>query len=211
MNEIQKINVAILDDHIMFTDFLKQKLSEIANLNIKFVCNDYISFEANFRFVDCIDVVILDMYLPELKGLSVIRKIKKMANTSKIIVLSSTLDIDLIRDIYQFGASAFVSKSSALSELLDAIHTVNTNKIYYGKLSSKFLFQNNTVVDTNTLTEREIEILRLICFEKTNDDIASLLNISKNTVDTHRKNVMKKIGVNNILGLYKFAQINGII
>jgi two-component system invasion response regulator UvrY len=163
------------------------------------------------------DVLILDINMPVVGGIEVLKRMKKKPNPPKIIVLSSYDDLRFIQEIMTLGAHGFLSKSSAGEQIVKAIRTVNNNEQYISEDVRNDLFKlmfGQKVKEgerppdnkkTDSLSAREIDVLRLIAQEYNSVQISEILNISVHTVKTYRKNLLTKLKITNTVGLTKFA------
>lgn len=166
-------------------------------------------------------ILVMDINMPEKDGIQVLREFNEKGFTCKVIVLSSYDDPKLIKEVIKLGASGYLTKQSAGESILDAIMTVAQGSQYFSanikdKIFDIFTENNNReslrIEDViSNITTRELEILGYICEEKSGKDIGELLNISPNTVETHRKNLMKKLKVKNSVGLVLFATKHNLI
>lgn len=166
-------------------------------------------------------ILIMDINMPEKDGIQVLREFNEKGFTCKVIVLSSYDDPKLIKEVIKLGASGYLTKQSAGESILDAIMTVAQGSQYFSanikdKIFDIFTENNNResyrIEDViSNITTRELEILGYICEEKSGKDIGELLNISPNTVETHRKNLMKKLKVKSSVGLVLFATKHNLI
>lgn len=146
------------------------------------------------------DIVIVDPYFTEINGIELMREIKKnLWEKGRIIVFSSYDSEEVMRIVYEIGIHAFVLKSASMQQLINAI-----KQSYIGNiLISERLFRNR---GNECLTNTEIKILQLISQEKTNNEIADELNISKRTVEYHISSIIQKLGVDSRVG----AVVKGI-
>lgn len=210
---MEKIKILLADDHQMFLDGLTSLLSQLKDVEIVGAVNDGSMVIEQLQDKKP-DLVILDMNMPVLNGLETTKKIKKSYPQVRVLGLTMDNDLDSITGMLEAGASGYILKNTGKAELELAIHQVMAGRHYLSQSISTQLAQNLLLnlnqkkSETNildNLTEREIEILKLIALEHSNTEIANLLFISPKTVETHRKNLMRKIGVKNSLGVYKFA------
>ena len=168
------------------------------------------------------DILILDINMPEYDGIEVLKFFKQKKITQKVIILSSYDDVKLVQEIINLGANGFLSKSSAGLHIIEAINAVyhgdqyfsdtiknNLIKLYTGKNVTSGKRPESTIL--NSLTPRELEVLKLITDEYSSPEIAGILNISQSTVDTYRKSLLKKTNVKNSIGLAMYAVKNNII
>ena len=157
------------------------------------------------------DITILDLRMPVMDGIKTTEKLKKIIPDSKIIIISSHNDVDIIVHLYEKGANAFLDKNAEPEEVEQAINSVMYNDFYFNETARTALEENppserDIRLDVvESLSERERDILKLICTEKTSQEIADILFISKRTVDNHRTSLIQKVGAKNITGLVLFA------
>ena len=160
--------------------------------------------------------------MPILDGLEVLKKFQTMDDVPKIIILSSYDDIKLIKEVLGMGAMGFVPKKSAGEHIVKAIRKVSQGEQYFSdEVKEKMMktlmgkpmhkTDNPEGVLINSLTRREYQILKLIAQQYTTREIGDALGISESTVETHRKNLIKKINVKNTVGLAIFAMKNEIV
>jgi DNA-binding NarL/FixJ family response regulator len=145
------------------------------------------------------DIALIDLRMPEKDGLLVTRLVKEHHLPTKMIILSMHGDKRYINDARNFGADGYLLKNTGKQELLNAIEEVLKGKTYF--TSAK----EDDNPQTHLLTPRELDVLKLLVNEQTNGQIAEKLRLSLFTIETHRKNIMKKVGAKNIAGLIKFA------
>ena len=168
------------------------------------------------------DILILDINMPELDGIEVLKFFKKNNIKIKTIILSSYDDVKLVEEMLSLGADGYISKDSAGEHIIDAIKAVHSGeqffsnaikdellKVFTGKTVKPKKRPESTI--SNMLTTREIEVLKLISQEHSSPEIAGILNISQSTVDTYRKNLLKKTNVKNSVGLAMYAVKNKIV
>lgn len=159
-----------------------------------------------------VDLLITDYNLPDEDGLSLVRKVKRKFPEIKILVLSMHDEAHLVKEILKEGINGYIMKKDSHTDLVDAIYAVKSGKTYLSSEINSILIKGlNGEDDQRLLTTREREILKLISKEYTNRDIAEELFISERTVETHRKNIFRKTGTNNLVGLIKFAYANNLI
>ncbi|WP_432411077.1 response regulator transcription factor [Rasiella sp. SM2506] len=164
------------------------------------------------------DIVVTDIKMPELNGVEVTKLLHKLYPEIGVIALTTYNTKPFIRNMINVGASAYLVKNSAPSHMLHTVKQVFHNGFYYDKFVMEILNKQNltnddtkSVYDADFLTERETEILTLICKQYITSEIADQLFISPRTVEVHRKNILVKTGVKNIAGLVIFALQNGLV
>lgn len=200
---MQTISIGIVDDHKMFLDGLISVLSSEPNLEIAFAENS--ARDALMRMKQCQpDLVITDISMPEMNGIEFIKILRKDYPEVKILVVSMFDNMQSLKDI-----DGFLLKETDKQQLIEAISgIVLRNETHFnGVASGSSLFEFNKSI----LSKREKEIIELIAKEYTTDEIALRLDISKNTIETHRKNIFFKLRVKNIAGLIHKAVHLGVI
>ena len=219
---MRKIKVHIADDHQLLIDGLEAVLSSEENIEIvgsslngEHVLNWFASNEA--------DILILDINMPKVDGIAVLQSFLKNGIQQKVIVLSSYDDTKLIKEVLKIGASGFLAKKCAGKNIVEAINQVYSGKHYFSEsVKDKLLasFTNNYLnIDEiskessffSSLTPRETDVLKLICKQLNSKEISTELHISINTVETHRKNLINKLKVKNVVGLAIYALKNNIV
>jgi DNA-binding NarL/FixJ family response regulator len=208
-----KIKIVLADDHQMFLDGLYALLSQMEQVEIVATANNGTQLLEKLRRPGTCDIAIVDLHMEEMDGIETTRQIKQQYPDIRIIGLTMENDLDSIQKMLEAGASGYVLKNTGKSELKIALERVAAGEFYLSqsvgsKLAQNMLFdrkQKKKATSLDLLTEREVEVLKMIAEEMTSPEIAEKLFISPKTVETHRKNLMKKIGVNNTLGIYKFA------
>jgi len=155
--------------------------------------------------------------MPMMDGLQTTRAIREKQSSPNIIILSMHLQKGMVEDLIKMGVDGYLLKNSDKEQLTNAIFQVASGNKYFGPNVTLTLLGDDTSQKNKSpdevieLTNREIEILRHIADGYTNKEIGKKLFISHRTVDTHRSNMMKKAGVNNVAGLIGFAIKNGIV
>lgn len=215
---MEVIKVLIADDHQIIIDGLKSLIS--AEKSIELVGEASNGKEAiDLLKLITANVVILDINMPVLNGIETMKRIKSDFPEVKVIILSMHNESSLIKNLIEIGTDGYLLKNCDQDELIEAIHKVGSGQKYFSsEVTLSLLNKNSGMKSTvktdpilSNLTEREIEILKLITQGLTNKEIGEQLFISHRTVDTHRTNLMKKLELNNIAGLIRFAIKNGFV
>jgi two-component system nitrate/nitrite response regulator NarL len=193
-----KTSIYIADDHQIVIDGLMLLMRNEEQFIIAGIANDgEKAIEEITKYKP--HIALLDLRMPKKDGLEVIRYIKEKQLPTKVIILSMHGDRRYINEARTLGADGYLLKNAGKQELLKAIEEVLNGKTYFTQLKE----EENT--QTNLLTPREMDVLRLLVNEQTNAQIAASLKLSLFTIETHRRNIMKKIGAKNTAGLIKFA------
>jgi DNA-binding NarL/FixJ family response regulator len=167
------------------------------------------------------DVVILDVGMPNLNGLAATRLLAQQNPQQKIIVLTITDSDEVIREALDAGARGFVLKSDAARDLVSAVEALQRNRMFFtprvndmvlaGFLDKGHNGTNGRAPKVPTLTPREREVVQLLAEGKSSKEVASLLNLSTKTAETHRSNIMRKLGFHSIRDIVVYAIKNNII
>lgn len=157
------------------------------------------------------DVVVLDVSMPHLNGIEAARRIRDALPAARVLVLTMHDDEEYVLKMVRAGASGYLLKDSAASELIAGIRALKAGKVYFGPHASRALaeaYQSDRPLPADPferLTDREREIFQLVVEGKTNSQIAELLFISPKTVDNHRTRMMEKLGIHGTAELVRFA------
>ncbi|MEG0849254.1 MAG: response regulator transcription factor [Flavobacterium sp.] len=215
-----KIRIHLADDHQVLIDGLTNLLQTVSNFEVVGS-----SLNGNTIYEDIIldkpDILILDISMPGKDGVEVLKEFSQKGFPAKVIILSSYDDLKIIKEVMKLGANGYLTKKCAGQNIIEAIDAVYQGQEYFcdavrEKIFNIF-FQNNPKVNKDVylenpiLSPREIEIITLICLEYSGKEISEQLFISTNTVETHRKNIMKKLQIKNTIGLVKYALKNNLI
>lgn len=162
------------------------------------------------------DVVLMDISMPDMDGLEAMKKILANDPNARVLLVTVHEDTGLMREAIHIGAAGYILKRAVESELIDAIHAVLKGEIYiHPAMTRGLLEQANQPVENSTraetLTVREVEVLKLVAEGYTNRHIAELLHISIRTVETHRANLMAKLGISSRVELVRYATQRGMI
>lgn len=216
MKPSDKIKIIIADDHKMMIDGLLSMLSDEKNMEIIGVANNG---EEVLKILETknADLVLTDINMPLMNGIELTKALKQKYSSIKILALSMFGDIDHIQEMLNAGISGYVLKNTGNKELVEAINSIAYGGTYYDNDVAaemmRSLTQNNqkkVAIEKVNLTDREIEIIKLIAKEINNAGIGDVLSISERTVESHRKNIYRKTNTSNIVGLLKFAFNNGL-
>ena len=203
------ISILIADDHALVRDGLRAILEREPGFRIVGVAAD--GREAVREAMRLLpDIVIMDIVMPELSGIEAAAQIRDHCEPTKVIILSMYSTVEHIFRVLQAGALGYVVKESAGAEVVQAIRAVHAGRRF---LSEKI---SNVVVDgyvrehrpsspLESLSPREREVMLLVIEGRSSSDIAAALHLSPKTVETHRSRLMEKLGVENVIGLVKFA------
>ena len=208
--------IILIDDHKIVRDGIRMLLESSENNKI---IGEYDSFT---QFTDSQskkipDVYILDISMPDINGIEASRIIKTENPNAKIIILSMYNNEEFVLKAISAGANAYLPKNISKRELLNAVEKVANGEEYFAediqKIIIRSMMQKSNSIDVpklNTLSKREVELLKLIVEGKTNKEIADELFISVRTVESHKNHIMVKLELKNQVELIKFAIKEGI-
>lgn len=209
------IRVVLADDHQMFLDGLHSLLNQMEDVEVLATANNGQQLLKKLETLPRVHVAVLDMHMPVMDGIQTTKAIRTLYPGIRVLGLTMADDLDTIKAMLDAGASGYILKNTGKAALAIALEKVTAGEFYLSQevnaqLAQEFLHtrkQKSAVQEKtqNTLTEREKEILIMIAKEFSNQEIADQLFISSKTVETHRKNLMKKICAKNTLGVYKYA------
>lgn len=203
------IRVFIVDDHQMFIDGIKLLLEPDENIVIAGEANNGVIALEKIKQNPEIDLVITDINMPEMSGIELTEELRGQFPEIKILVLTMYNDRGIINKVIEAEADGYILKNTGRAELIKAINKISDDGTYYCNevvsIVSDSKERKKEIDEAAKLTARETEILKLVCFEYSTPEIADKLCISPYTVDTHRKNILKKAKTKTIVGLIKFA------
>lgn len=203
------IRILLVDDHQMFLDGIKTLLSKEKNLQI--VAEAVTGEEALDILTNLpIDLVVTDISMPVMSGTELTKRIKKEYPHIKVLVLTMYNDREIIHEIVMTEAEGYILKNSDRKELINAINRITDHGTYYSNevisiMTENFIKKEKIRDKTQELSSREKEIISLICQELTSAEIADKLFLSPLTVETHRRNILRKTNCKTLVGLIKFA------
>lgn len=209
------IKIAIADDHIGFLTLLSDYLSRRNNMEVVIKAIDGIELLAQLKKT-AVDIILLDIEMPVMDGRATFVALKSHWSSIKVIIHSFHTSPDVISGFIKNGANAYVSKSQGIDVLVAAIESVILNGYYAHTSTQQVQFQQRksqkrkTILDDPFLTDREKEIMRLICKGKSNGEISLELHLSQRTIENHRLRISKKIDVNSTALLVVYAISSGI-
>jgi DNA-binding NarL/FixJ family response regulator len=216
----RNIRIHLADDHQIIIHGIQTLLNTVSNFEVVgFSLNGNAIFEDVTK--NHADVLVLDISMPEKDGIEVVKEFAEKGFPCRVIILSSYDDLKLIKEIMDLGVSGYLTKQCAGDNIIEAVQAVYDGQEYFcesirGKIFSNAT-RNNPKLNTYKpnvnplLTEREIEIIILIALEYSGKEISEQLFISINTVETHRKNIMKKLKAKNTIGIVKYAMNNHLV
>jgi two-component system, NarL family, response regulator NreC len=215
---MKKLRLLLADDHSVMRSGLRALLERQQNLE---VVGETENGREAVQLAEKLkpDVVVMDVGMPLLNGIEATKAILKEQPNTVVIILSMHADETYVMRALKAGARGYLLKDSAAGDLLNAIQTVSQNKSYFSPKVShilaedyvRVLKQKGEVDSYELLTDREREILQLLAEGKANKEVATSLNISPYTVETHRKHILEKLNLHNPAELILYAVRKGII
>ncbi|KLT71362.1 MULTISPECIES: response regulator [Flavobacterium] len=216
----QKIRIHLADDHQVLIDGLSNLLHTVHDFEVVGS-----SLDGTTIYEDVIKnnaaILLLDISMPNMDGIEVLKEFSRKSFPCKVIILSSYDDLKIVKEVMKLGAKGYLTKKSAGENIIEAIKVVNADQEYFDdhvreKIFASFTRNNpklnkNSFEENQILSPRELEIITLISLEYSGKEISEELFISLNTVETHRKNIMKKLKMKNVIGLVKYALKNNLI
>jgi two-component system response regulator NreC len=212
------IRVFITDDHEIYLEGLALLLGKQDGIEVIGTATSGKELLGQVQNLQA-DVLLLDVYLPDLGEEEILQQIRAVRPDLRIIYLTLLRGTRYIHKLSKYNIQGYVLKNASLDELLMALKTVQEGGSFFSKdihIGDRDEdFRNTITIEDKQIDEilsrRELEVLRLICKEYSNAEIADKLFLSVSTVETHRKNLIAKLGVNNTVGLVKFALRNNLI
>jgi DNA-binding NarL/FixJ family response regulator len=212
------LNVVIADDHQLFVESLKLLLQSTDAYHFNITGVAYTGDElVELLKANRPDLLVLDINIPAKNGLEVLQEVRKSLKGTRILVLTMYDDPKIIKSAFDQKVDGYLLKNCNKDELLRAIETILQGEVYVGKGVSVANHQGEVTTFEDIfqkkfqLTKRELEVLRLITQARNNGSIAKELYISEQTAAVHRKNIMRKIGVNSTASLIRVAYDNHLI
>jgi two-component system response regulator DegU len=209
---MDKIKLLIVDDHAIIRDGIKMMLKKSADIEVVAEANngieaiDYLSKNKN-----AIDVVLMDVSMPEMDGINATQIITDNYNEIKVLVLTMHVEEKTITDMLKAGARGYLLKESGVEELILAITNVYNNQPHYSNDVSVTLINslmnglNHNPLKSAELSAREIEVICQIADGLKNKEVGIKLNISARTVETHRRNILAKLDLKNTVEMIRYA------
>lgn len=212
-----KIRIMLVDDHTMVREALRTVLEQDAGMQVVAEAGDG---EAALRIAKELvpDVVVMDVALPGQSGIETTRRLLARHPDMKVLALSTYLDRRIVQQMLDVGARGYITKSAAGAELKQGIRSVVQGRSYIcaevGALLADSLRDRQPKsgkFDKSALSRREVQVVTLLAEGKSAPEIAAELHIAPSTVDVHRRNLMRKLQVHNVVDLTKYAIRSGLV
>ena len=216
---MEPYRVVLADDHILVRQGLKRILEEMADLEVIGEAGNGLEL---LKLLERItpQMILLDISMPNLRGIEAIREIKALHPEAKILIITMHKDKEYLYQAISAGANGYFLKEDADTELSTAIETIRRGKVYISPLLSgdladdwaqTYRAKSKLPYEPDTLTTREREVLKMIAEGKSSKEVADLLFISVRTVERHRANLMDKLGIKKTADLVKYAIRKGYV
>jgi two-component system, NarL family, response regulator DegU len=210
-----KTTLALVDDHCLFRKSLMSLIGEFHELEVVIEAEHGLDVLKKLE-VQQPDVILLDLEMPVMDGFKALGFIRKNHPGIKIIILTMFQTEELIYKLVEMGAHGFLTKNMEIEEVVRAIKKVKDCGYYFNESISKAMLNgivNGKQTGSNILplSHREVEVVKLICQQYTNKEIADKLCLSPRTIDTYRENIFVKTGAKNIVGVALYAYRNNMV
>ena len=210
------LRIVIADDHQIVIDGLKHMLDSETDIEVVGEANDGGQLVGLLQRVDA-DVALVDIDMPVMNGIAACKAIIQAHPNLKVVALTMMHEASIIRKMLEAGAQGYLMKNTGKNELVTCLLAVHAGKTYYSREVSDIILNNISGAGNNQanpfprLSRREKQILQLVINEMTTGEIATELNISFGTVETHRRNIMHKLGARNVVGMVRIALEHGLL
>jgi DNA-binding NarL/FixJ family response regulator len=212
MKTTDQINIILADDHEIFRDGFRVMIKKIPGLNLIGEASNGQELVALSKKLHP-DVIITDIKMPVMDGIDATKQLSVLLPGIGIIALSMFDEENLIVDMLEAGARGYMLKNASKDEIITAIKTVHNNQTYFCVNTSARLTQMIAQSNYNpykksikpVFTEKEVNVIKLICQEYSNKEIADMLSLSKRTVEGYREKILEKINAKNTVGIVVYA------
>jgi DNA-binding NarL/FixJ family response regulator len=208
-----RLRIIIADDHPLLVDGLKRMLEEIDGVEVPATTDNGLQLLGLLRET-AVDMVLLDLHMPKLDGIDTLKILKKEFPKLKVIVFTNYNQPKLIKEVKLLGAEGFLLKDSPSGTIKEAIKSIANGGVWFQdgvpeRPASSML--TNDFMKKYQLTERETEIICKVAEGLTTKEIANQLFLSEFTVNTHRRNIGRKLNIYTPVGLLNFAKVHGLV
>lgn len=208
------VRILIADDH----EIVRKGLSAMIEVNAAWkICGQAGDGREAVTLAERLrpDIVIMDIDMPHLNGLDATRQIKRKLPQTEILIFTGTDTEEIVRNVFHAGARSYLLKTEANNHLAPAIEALCKHRTYFSSKVADMIFagylKGSAGVEDLSLTERERELVQLVAEGKSNKEAAEILGISVKTVETHRASVIRKLKLDSIADLVRYAVRNGIV
>ena len=211
---MNSLRIFLADDHTVMREGLKSLVNAQSDMDVVGEADDGRDTLQKVRELQP-DVLIVDVSMPGLNGIQVTERLRRTCQKVTVLVLTAHDDNGYLRQLLEVGASGYVLKKAAADELINAIRVVAAGGVYLdpslaGKVVGGYLGNRRPgKPQSNDISEREAEVLRLVAWGYTNKEVASYLRISVKTVETHKANIMQKLDLKSRVEMVRYALRQG--
>lgn len=213
-----KIKVLITDDHALFRAGVKTSLSHYQDIEFIGEAENGMQLLNLVKFLKP-DVILLDIQMPIMDGIATLPEVKTILPNAKIIMLTMNDDVSMISKLMELGANSYLTKNSDSETIYEAIKTVYASEFYFNDYTNKAMLsglRNKRVVtnpfpEDSELSDKEMQVLKLMCDEKSTREIADIVEISPRTVEAIRDRLKVKTGAKSTAGLILYAVKHGFV
>lgn len=206
--------IMLADDHQLFLDGLTTLVQREPDLEVVGIAANGAQLLEMLQATPA-DLLLLDLNMPQMTGIEVLAQLKQRNPRPKVLVVSNYKRHDLLTEARAAGAQGYVLKNTPVSDLLTHCRTILGGGTYFYDSADEAKTQDDFFKDPfwarYQLTRREVEMIRLLAKSLSSKEIADMQNVSIHTVETHRRNIMHKLNVQNVAGIISFAYENGIL
>lgn len=215
----EKIKVIIADDHALFRTGVKTSLGFYPDIEFMGEAENGMQLLNLVKFMKP-DIILLDIQMPIMDGIATLPEVKKVLPDVKIIMLTMNDDVSMISKLMEIGANSYLTKNSDSETIYQAIKTCYENEFFFNEYTNKAMLaglrnkkneSNSPFADEAELSDKEINVLRLMCEEKSTKEIADMVEISPRTVEAIRDRLKIKTGAKTTAGLILYAVKHGIV
>ena len=213
-----KIKVLITDDHALFRTGVKAALSHYPDIEFIGEAENGMQLLNLVKFLQP-DIILLDIQMPIMDGIAALPEVKKILPKAKIIMLTMNDDVTMISKLMEIGANSYLTKNSESEIIYEAIKTVYSREYFFNDYTNKAMLNGlrsrrvveSVVQDLTELSDKEMQVLKLMCDEKSTKEIADIVDISPRTVEAIRDRLKIKTGAKSTAGLILYAVKHGIV
>lgn len=206
------IKIGIVDDHKLFLKSFSFLLSQVEGIEVVFKCTNGIELFESLK-IKKVDILFLDIQMPVMDGFQIAHRLNEKYPDLRVLILSSFNDSYSIERMLRYNISGYLTKNIEIAQLEKAIHSVFNGGVYYDKQIRELVKHVQTQQQTKdvTITDKEVEIIRLFANQYNGREIAKKLNVSIRTIEKHKEILMQKTGASNFIGVIIFAIIRHYI
>lgn len=213
------IKIGLVDDHKLFRKSVAALINTFDNMEVVLEAENGKQLLSALPSIS-LDIIVLDIQMPEMDGVQTCKMLRKKYPAVKVLIVSQLSNREMVLQMMELGAHGFFTKNTEPDQLEKAILNLDSKGFYFDQelgavIRDAMVWQKNNITGMEhvfgLITDREMEIIRLACREKSSGEIADTLNITVRTVETHRKRIMEKTKTKNFIGVVLYALRNRLI